>query len=340
MARDARFVAGLVLGVVLIAAFLWTVDLRAVRAAIGGASWAWLAASAASMALEHPIRALRWRVLLQGRADAPPVAETLRAALIGAALNTLLPLRGGDLVRPAVLARRTGVPFATALASTLLERVLDVAGVLGVLTLLVGALPDALPVEDRATIAAMVRGGLALGGGAVAALVVASLAGSPGALRIAAAIGTRLPGPVAARVAPIASALIEGLGGARRFGQLAAAAGLTATMWANGGLALWLVFRAFGLSLPAAAAWFVQCAIALAVVLPQAPGFVGVFHAVLASATRLWGAPDGVAQALALTFWAVCFGPVTVVGVALAWREGIHLLAPRSAALAAPPSGP
>ena len=47
-------------------------------------------------------------------------------------LSTVLPIRAGDVARPALLARRTNVRFAEALGTVLTERVLDLFSILGI----------------------------------------------------------------------------------------------------------------------------------------------------------------------------------------------------------------
>ena len=37
----------------------------------------------------------------------------------------------------------------------------------------------------------------------------------------------------------------------------------------------------------------------------------------------LWGQSDAAAQGFAIVFWAVSFAPVTLIGVAAMWREGL-----------------
>ena len=100
---------------------------------------------------------------------------------------------------------------------------------------------------------------------------------------------------------------------------------LSIAMWLNGALAIWFLFQAFGFELPFAAACFTGVAIALTVALPQAPGFIGVFHIAIEKTMVLWGVPDAESKGFAIVFWAVSFVPVTVVGLVAMWREGLGM---------------
>ena len=61
------------------------------------------------------------------------------------------------------------------------------------------------------------------------------------------------------------------------------------------------------MSHPFGAACFTGVAIALTVALPQAPGFVGVFHVAMQKTMILWGQGDADANGFAIVFWAVSF---------------------------------
>jgi uncharacterized membrane protein YbhN (UPF0104 family) len=97
-------------------------------------------------------------------------------------------------------------------------------------------------------------------------------------------------------------------------------------LWLYNSVGAWIAFRAFGFDLPLTAAIFLQSAIALAVSVPSAPGFVGLYHAmaVFVLAT-LWGAPAEQAGAFAIGFHLAGFVPVTLIGLYYAWRTGLSL---------------
>src|SRR5205823_14463456 len=65
-----------------------------------------------------PICTIRWRALLDVDRP-PPFYPTFFALTTGYMLSTVLPIRAGDVARPALLARRTDIRFATALGTVL-----------------------------------------------------------------------------------------------------------------------------------------------------------------------------------------------------------------------------
>jgi uncharacterized protein (TIRG00374 family) len=74
-------------------------------------------------------RTFRWQVLIDDK-NPPAFYPTFFANTVGYMLSTVLPIRAGDVVRPALLARRTTVRFSGALGTVVTERLLDLYGLL------------------------------------------------------------------------------------------------------------------------------------------------------------------------------------------------------------------
>jgi len=192
-----------------------------------------------------------------------------------------------------------------------------------VLVIMVFLLPES-PGDDT-LVANLHRYGSLLGFGALAALgIFFTLATRQVAARgIFERILKVAPSPVQKPFLALFDGFVLGLGSTRDRQALLTAGALSVVMWLNGAMAIWFLFQAFGFQLPFAAACFTGVAIALTVALPQAPGFIGVFHVAIEKTMVLWGIPDNESKSFALIFWMVSFVPVTVVGMAVMWREGL-----------------
>jgi glycosyltransferase 2 family protein len=121
---DLRLLLSLGLALVLLAVFALRLDFGNLRHELQGANYGWVAAAVGANFVAQWCRAVRHHYLLV------PIKKLstgvlLGAVVIGAALNNVLPLRGGSVARVQLLARRFDISRTT-LASTLAaELVLD-----------------------------------------------------------------------------------------------------------------------------------------------------------------------------------------------------------------------
>ncbi|MBS1903058.1 MAG: flippase-like domain-containing protein [Bacteroidetes bacterium] len=84
--------------------------------------------------IAHYVRAWRWQYLLRPLKGKVSSYNSFKAVVAGYGLNNVIP-RAGELVRPAMIARSERVPFAGALATIVIERILDVIALGSILTL-------------------------------------------------------------------------------------------------------------------------------------------------------------------------------------------------------------
>ena len=108
-------------------------DRARIQDAFTRANYATLPPMVAGVALFYLIKAWRWRLLLKPVGDFHTVRDLLPYVMIGFAANNLLPARIGELVRPWALGRREKISRSTALATVIVERVVDMFSILLVL---------------------------------------------------------------------------------------------------------------------------------------------------------------------------------------------------------------
>ena len=306
--------------------FAWGVDWGELGQTLAAVHVGWVAAAAGILVGEFVLRALRWKVLLRPLGTAARIRDLFAATVIGAAVNTLLPLRMGEVAKPVVATRRTGYPLAAVVATAVMERVYDLFGMVSVLVVMVLVLPASAEAEGELVSNLKLYGGV-FGFFALSCMAIFfTLATRREVARSAfARIVSIAPKPVAMRFLFLFDGFVSGLGNTRdRLGLLQAGA-LSIWMWMDGALAIWCLFQAFDMALPFGAACFTAVAIALTVALPQAPGFLGVFHVAMEKTMLLWGQPVAAAKGFAIVFWSVSFLPITAIGLVALWREGMGL---------------
>ncbi|MEL6349018.1 MAG: lysylphosphatidylglycerol synthase transmembrane domain-containing protein, partial [Myxococcota bacterium] len=293
--------------------FAWGVDWPALGAVLRDVRLGWVLLAALILLGEFGIRALRWQVLLRPLGRDARVSDLFSAQVIGAAVNIFLPFRAGEIAKPLVASRRTGHPLVGVVATAVMERVYDLFGMLSVLLLMALVLaPDAgldASAENRALVVNLKRYGGLFGVFAMCCMgIFFYLATRKQAARDTFAwIVSIAPGPVGDRFLALFDGFVDGLGNTRDRAGLVQAGALSVWMWMNGALAIFCLFQAFDMDLPFGAACFVAVAIALTVALPQAPGFIGVFHVAIEKTLVLWGQPPAPSKGYAIVFWAVNF---------------------------------
>jgi uncharacterized protein (TIRG00374 family) len=117
-----RWLPGAIISILLIAAILYFVDLRAMLDAIRHANYGLLAIALTIGFLWMVIRAVVWRTLLRNRASYQAVFWTIGEGYL---LNNFLPFRLGEIGRAFLLSRKSDLQFMEILPTIVIERVMD-----------------------------------------------------------------------------------------------------------------------------------------------------------------------------------------------------------------------
>ncbi len=261
----------------------------------------WLGPFVALAALLPALRALVWRTLLPR--PPPSYQDAYHATALGALVHNAVPGKLGPLAAAWVLARTAGRPFAPALSSQLVSKLLELGAIVSL-----GAIAAAVR-GPEVSVARVVGAGAAL----FAVLASAAAALAVGAPRAAARIARRLP-----RAGAALAALGEGIAGAGSLGRLAAAVGLATLPALGAACAYALPLRAVGVGESAAAGALLVSVIAFGQLTPGLPIGTGVYWSLAAWAARQLGATAEDAAALAILTHAGMVGAGLAVGGASA----------------------
>lgn len=308
------------LGLAVTALFVWLslrgVPFAEVGSAIAGARWGLLLGlSVPSYLLLVWVRALRWRHLMDPirPLGTMPLA---RATAVGFLANNVFPLRMGEFVRSWYLARECGVSATAVFGTVILERVFDTISVIAMVCLV-------LPLRAGGD-SGLARGAMLLLPFALLPIL---------ALWVLRRFPARVEGlvrvllrPFPPRVSSLADQAIH------RFAEgLVALRGGRHLLWiALYSVLIWLgisvvpilaAFLALDIGLPSAgqslvAAWTTQAAIGVAVALPSAPGFFGIFHYACRVALVRWGVAPETAVAAGTLVHSVMWVTLSTLGFA------------------------
>jgi uncharacterized protein (TIRG00374 family) len=318
--HGVKILVSIALAIALLGYFLWRAPLAEVGAQLSHVHLGLVVASAAVALLSYFLRSLRWGLILRpvGR---PAVADLWGCTAAGFATSTVLPARAGELVRPVLLSLRSGLPTAGCIASIVTERLADLATVvslfgIGVLTARHRLAAAWLtPLSDAAM---LVAGGLIAAFAAAWFLLQHRTGATALAVRL---VPSRWRGSAAAFI----HHLLDGLQVIRSPLRLLQLAAWSLVLWLVIGLQVALLAAAFDFQLsPGQIAVMIAVSV-LGLAVPT-PGGVGGFHAAVQFALNsILGVPMAVASAFALVHHAVCFFPITAIGLVHIAGYGLSL---------------
>ncbi len=315
--RLARRLAGPLISAVSLAAVVWWALHQPAPQLNGASSLPWLALALLIYAVVTAVRGVRWHTILHSAGVPASMADAQALIVIGYMGNTVLPARGGELLRVYFLRERTGGSWVRILGTIVAERLLDFLALLTVLLLLVFVTATG---AQRAThlglIAVVVL--LAL----VVALAVGWWMDRTGRLH-------KLGGNLSSLMLATRNLL-----GAQ--GPLLVL--YTAIIWLGEGGVYWGVARALGLHLDLAQACFLVVISSLAATIPAAPGYIGTYDAAIQFGLGALRVHGGRAVAFGLLARLLIFVPITVAGlIIMVFRYGklASLRRPQRARIAA-----
>ena len=319
MSKNAvRVVISVGLMAILLAVFFWNVDLDEVRQALGRANPTLILAAAATALLSYWFRAIRWQLILRPVGHVGHLSAVLATA-VGYAAMTLLPARMGDLVRPLALARRERIPFSATLASIVTERLFDLWTVVLFFLFFVMWPPEMAELDEQArrNLDILSVSGYVAGAGLIIGTLVLL-----GLFRYQDRFIDLVTAPIgrirASWRKPIANFLTHFLDGLR---VLQRPRDLLITMVAS--IVTWYVIYwqmqftllAFGVDLPLRVNYFLVTLSVIGMAIPTPGGIGGMHKAMQIGLTAFFAVGLNTATAIAIVYHAICFVPITIIGL-------------------------
>ncbi|HEX2916223.1 MAG TPA: lysylphosphatidylglycerol synthase transmembrane domain-containing protein [Chloroflexia bacterium] len=310
-----KFWFGLVVGLFFLALAFKDQNFSEIGRSLSQANYWWLIPGLAVYFLGVFIRAIRWHYLL-GPMQPVSSRRLFPVVVIGYMANNVLPVRMGEVVRAYVLDRRDGVRKTTALATIVVERIMD--GITMILFLSAASLFVKINsgiggIEKAASIVFLV-------GIAIFFLVAHSRTW----MKRFETIGLRfVPAPVRPKVAGLADSFIDGLQVLRQWRDLLIVFALSVVAWVCEGGMYWMVAMAFSnLNLSLAAVFMTLAVANLATLVPSTPGYVGPFDAAAKLVlVEVFAISQNLASSYVILLHAALYLPITLFGLYYWVRE-------------------
>jgi uncharacterized membrane protein YbhN (UPF0104 family) len=292
-----RRLLGAVLSLLAIAGCAWwAAHQDAPRFPDSAAGLALIVAALGVYAVATVLRGWRWDVILRRAGVGHQRADAYGLTVVGYMGNTVLPARGGEVLRTLLLSQRSGARRREVIGAILPERLLDAAA----LMVLFAGLTAAGVADDPVGRAPAYVAAAGLVAGVVALFVYLRL-------RVAGHLQR-----FADMVRPVARAsrlLLTPMG--------VWLAGVSLAVWLSEAGVFWLIARSLELEVSLPEASIVVVLGSLSALVPAAPGYVGTYDAALLFTLHALGIGGGSALGAVLLFRFVVFVPITVAGLVL-----------------------
>lgn len=271
------------------------------------------------------LKAWRWRLMLSPVGNYRAVKDLLPPIMIGFSFNNILPFRIGEVARCLVFSKQQKLPFSVAVSSVVLERFLDLIGVLFYLGVGLLFIKGVDPTIQKTAFvgaglaACGVLGGLAYVLWTKPVLILLE--------RILKALPL-LPHSISEKICKILESGAQGLAAIRNLRLLIAMLVISIIKWGLNGFLVWISLWSFGLTVAPSVAMLLLGVIALGVAVPAVPGYFGVMQLCFAVVLSLFiEGDDGRAAVLAASiyFQMTQWIPVTMIGLVYFVMTGLKL---------------
>ena len=321
-----RFVLGLLISGILLIVIFRQVDINQLYNELHALSYPLLLAAITCLLLTLIVRAWRWGYLMEP-VKPTKMSNLFPATSIGAAMDMLLPVRMGDLIRAYLLSRKEDISSFACLGTIVVEKVFDllvilVIGFVTIVAINFTAEKSSLPAKLPSTL--YILAGLIL---VLSLLIWVSIVKTAWLNNFIQVRLTFLPVKMHTFLKRTLSSFIQGLQSFGRPDGLLQIIFLTCLLWGLFALSNLLILHAFGLSLPYYSALLILVFQILGVTVPSSPGFIGTYHAAVITGLSVFGISSEAAISVAIIMHAAFFFPFIFVGFIFIWKENLSLQA-------------
>lgn len=309
----------ILLAAVLVYYFLHNADWKEVWSEISHADYVWVFLALAGEVSFILFRVLRWKIILLPLETGGKKISSwslLRAQVVSFALSGVAPAKLGEVARPIFLSRWEGIPLTTSVASIILERGLDLIGIiiLWFIFLVSGTgeiSPDSKPYMDALNAISVTIFIL----GAVSIVLLLWFAKKRKDFKKMAEGSSFLEkSPVLGKLAGHFFVFAEGLQSFQKKRMIALLILLSVVGWGCVGFTCYCAPKAVGIGLPASSSLLILALVSIGASLPTPGGVGGVHKAIHIALVVFYGLSEENAVSAAILGHAVMFLPCIVWG--------------------------
>lgn len=310
-----KYLIGLLITTLCLVVLFRQINVDDVREALTRFHWSYLIFGVASLSFGYSMRILRWSVVLRATGAATSFIECSAPFLGSIALNNILPLRLGDVVRALVFPRSMGITRVAATSSLIMERLIDLMSLLSCFAIGLFAIQAMIiPTEIQSTAVMLsVFGSITLLLGFLYSTKLARIFS-----RLAERAGPRVK---VAIVYNTVCGLLEGFNSMSRPKALFGMIIISMLVWIGEAGLFYFVLLGIGMESSPIMALYVMALATLSTLVPSSPGYVGPFHLAAFTAVSLVGGTAGQAAGFAVIVHLALWLPTTIAGLIAIWMD-------------------
>ena len=271
------------------------------------------------------LRGVRWHLMLL------PIKyirykSTIEGVVVGHMANSVLPARAGELVRAIFIGNIEKISKASALGTVFIERVFDGLVIVGIL--IISLLVLKFDVANRELINSIAVMGSLIFFSAIVVLFIGAkyrkLLEKPLIFVI-----NYLPGKMSDNGERVASNFLDSLNVLKALNKLPYIITCSICIWLAEGSIFWIAFIAFHLPGNLLMAYFTLAFVNLGMIIPSAPGGIGLFQGANILAFSFFAISMESALSYSIVIHSIMIIPTVLIGLFIINRHGIILLKTR-----------
>jgi uncharacterized protein (TIRG00374 family) len=314
-------VIGLALSIAIIVWIVHKIDFVLLRKSLAELKWHWVIIMVVVYLLGFVIRGVRWHFLLS------PIKHVgLRVAtegvVVGYMANNILPARAGELVRAIFVGVKESMSKASVLGTVLIERVFDGLVIVGIL--MVSSVISKVDYQQYGVVSSIIVAGCFIFGVAVSIVLVGAKRRTWIETKIV-KLTRYFPDETSTKLKKIISNLFDALSFLKANKNLLIISGLSIIVWAIEGFVFWIGLFAFRIPGNLIMAYFILAFVNLWMLLPSAPGGLGVFQGGTVLAFSLFGLVPEIALSYSIVVHLVMILPISLMGLFILNLYGISI---------------
>lgn len=300
--------------------FLWLsirkIDLNELKLALAHVNYIYTIPAVLLTLFTYFFRSIRWKYLLRSVQDVS-LYHLYSATMIGVMANYLLPARLGEFVRAYVIGEKASVRKSSAFATILIERILDGLVILLYLVILLFLMD--YPFPDWLRSAFYISAGVYMFG--LVFLLMFSIY-PEFILKGLCRLFSPLPENIYLKISRILESFTHGLSFFKSKKDLWISSLLSLVVWIPWGFVIYIMFFSVGLKLPILVAFFLLTILCIGIMIPSAPGFIGIVQFIFVAGLGLFEVPRAQALGYSFIYHLTQYVPLVSVGLFFLFKEG------------------